>query len=66
MNAIRIGCFGTSDDMLATKVSIATTDLSTFDEVYLIVSRDVESYAGICMTEVYNQKLDVEKKLINL
>ena len=55
-----------SDDMLATKVSIATTDLSTFDEVYLIVSRDVESYAGICMTEVYNQKLDVEKKLTTL
>ena len=55
-----------SDDMLATKVSIATTDLSTFDEVYLIVSRDVESYAGISMTEVYNQKLDVEKKLTAL
>ena len=55
-----------SDDMLATKVSIATTDLSTFDEVYLIVSRDVESYAGICMTEVFNQKLDVEKKLTTL
>ena len=55
-----------SDDMLATKVSIATTDLSTFDEIYLIVNRDVESYAGICMTEVYNQKLDVEKKLTAL
>ena len=55
-----------SDAMLATKVCIATADLSTFDEVYLIVSRDVESYAGICMTEVYNQKLDVEKKLTAL
>ena len=55
-----------SDEMLATKVCIATTDLSTFDEVYLIVNRDVESYAGICMTEVYNQKLDVEKKLTAL
>ena len=55
-----------SADTLATKVSIATTDLSTYDEVYLIVSRDVESYAGIKMTEVFQQKLDIEKKLTGL
>ena len=55
-----------STDTLATKVSIATTDLSTFDEVYLIVDRSVESYAGINMTEVFRQKLDIEKKLTGI
>ena len=55
-----------STDTLATKVSIATTDLSTFDEVRLIVNRDVESYAGINMTEVFQQKLDIEKQLTGI
>jgi hypothetical protein len=55
-----------SDDTFATKVSIATTDLSTFDEVRLIVDRAVESYAGINMTEVFQQKLDIEKKLTGI
>ena len=53
-------------DTLATKVSIATADLSTYDEVQLIVSRAVESYAGINMAEVFQQKLDIEKKLTGL
>ena len=55
-----------SIDTLATKVSIATTDLSTFDEVRLIVDRAVESYAGINMTEVFQQTLDIEKKLTGI
>lgn len=55
-----------STDTLATKVSVATQDLSLFDEVHLIVSRDVESYAGIHMRENFMQKLDVEKKLVSL
>ncbi len=53
-------------DTLATKVSIALPDLSAYDEVQLIVGRDVESYAGINMTEVFQQKLDIGKKLTGL
>ena len=46
------------------KVALKTTrDLGEVDEVYVIVSRAVESYAGIAMAEDYNQKLDVEKKV---
>ena len=55
-----------STDTLATKVCIAMADLSTFDEVRLIVDRDVESYAGINMTEVFQQKLDIEKQLTGI
>ena len=46
------------------KVALKTTrDLGKADEVYVIVSRAVESYAGIAMAEDYSQKLDVEPKV---
>ena len=48
----------------ATKVSVKTAaNLSLADEVYLIVSSRVRSYAGIPMAGDYNQRLDVEKKI---
>ena len=48
----------------ASKVAIRTTeDLGLADEVYVIVSGTVESYAGIAMGETYSQKLDVVKKV---
>ncbi len=46
------------------KVALKTTrDLNEADEVYIIVNRAVESYAGIAMAETYSQKLDVETKV---
>ena len=46
------------------KVALKTTrDLGESDEVEVIVSRAVESYAGIAMAEDYSQKLDVEPKV---
>ncbi len=48
----------------ASKVAIRTTeDLGLANEVYVIVSGTVESYAGIAMGETYSQKLDVVKKV---
>lgn len=46
------------------KVAIKTAyDLGLADEVYVIVDKKVESYAGITMSDTYQQKLDVEKKI---
>ena len=46
------------------KVAIKTArDLGLADEVYVIISKNVESYAGLCMAETFNQKLDVERKV---
>ena len=46
------------------KVALKTTrDLDEAGEVYIIVNRAVESYAGIAMAETYSQKLDVEPKV---
>ena len=48
----------------ASKVAIRTTrDLGIADEVHVIVSNKVKSYAGIFMAETFTQKLDVEKKV---
>ena len=48
----------------ASKVAIRTTeDLGLANEVYVIVSGTVESYAGIAMGESFSQKLDVVKKV---
>ena len=48
----------------ASRVALRPTqDLGLVDEVYLIVSNKVESYAGIPMANAYTQKLDVEKKV---
>lgn len=47
----------------ASKVKVATDKLGYYDEAYIIVSTGVNSYAGIPMAEVYQQKLDVEKKV---
>ena len=38
-------------------------DLGQADEVYVIVSNKVKSYAGITMAETFTQQLDVEKKV---
>ena len=38
-------------------------DLGSEGEVHVIVSNAVESYAGIAMSNGYDQKLDIEKKL---
>lgn len=47
------------------KIALKTTrDLGLVDgEVYVIVNKGVESYAGISMAQTYSQKLDVEKKI---
>ena len=51
-------------EQYASKIAIKTNrDLGLADEVYVIVSSRVQSYAGITMAEDYNQKLDVEKKI---
>jgi hypothetical protein len=51
----------------ASTVALTTEqDLGTVDEVYVIVSKKVQSYAGIQMTEDFTQKLDVEKKVRNI
>lgn len=51
-----------SEEKYATTVSIATHDLSVYDEVFVVVAPTVESYAGIQMNETFKQRLDVEKK----
>lgn len=47
------------------KIALKTEyDLGLVDgEVYVIVNKAVESYAGISMAQTYSQKLDVEKKI---
>ena len=47
------------------KIALKTEyDLGLVDgEVYVIVNKVVESYAGISMAQTYSQKLDVEKKI---
>lgn len=47
----------------ASKMKLATDKLGYYDEAYVIVSKNVSSYAGINMTEDFRQKLDVEKKV---
>nr|MCR4921083.1 chitobiase/beta-hexosaminidase C-terminal domain-containing protein [Bacteroidaceae bacterium] len=48
----------------ARKVYAATDQLSQFDEVWVIVNRRVESYAGLQMAAAFQQKLDIEKRLV--
>lgn len=55
-----------SDKTYAKKVFVATDVLSQYDEVLLIVSSSVESYANIQMTETYQQKIDIEKKIASI
>ena len=46
------------------KIALKTaSDLGMADNVYLIVNKAVESYAGVKMAEDYNQEIDVEKKV---
>lgn len=52
-----------SDVHYASKMKLATDTLGYFDEAYLVVSKNVSSYAGIHMTEEFKQQLDVEKKV---
>lgn len=50
----------------ASKVKLATDQLGYYDEAYIIVSTDVNSYAGIPMAQAFEQRLDVEKKVREL
>lgn len=52
-----------SDVSYASKVRLATDRLGYYDEAYVIVSKEVTSYAGMNMEENFEQKLDVEKKI---
>lgn len=55
-----------SEQQYAKKVFAAIDQLSQYDEVYVIVSRAVESYAGIQMTETFQQKIDIEKQITTI
>lgn len=55
-----------SEVSYASKVRLATDRLGYYDEAYVIVSRNVSSYAGMSMAEDYEQKLDVEKKVCEI
>ena len=50
----------------ARTVSVEAGNVSEYDEMLLIVNTDVESYAGIKMAETYEQKLDIEKKIVSI
>ena len=52
----------------ARKLQITTpgVDLGNYDEVYLLVSSNLESYAGVCMEESFQQRLDVERRVDSL
>lgn len=50
----------------ARTVSIDAGHTDGFDAILLIVNTDVKSYAGIGMAQVYEQRLDVEKKLVSI
>ena len=52
-----------SSTKYATKVFVKTGQLNIYDEIYVMVNRNVESYAGINMTENYQQKIDIEKRI---
>lgn len=41
-------------------------DLAAYDEVYVLVSGNVESYAGTAMGESYMQRLDIERRIDSL
>ena len=45
------------------KLNPGEKDITLADEVYVVVSNKVQSYAGIQMAQAYSQKLDVEKKM---
>lgn len=45
------------------RVNPGDKDITLADEVYVVVSNKVQSYAGIQMAQAYSQKLDVEKKM---
>ena len=55
-----------NEQSYARTVSVDAGNVSGYDEMLLIVNTDVESYAGIKMTETYEQKLDIEKKLVSI
>ena len=55
-----------SDVQYARTVSVDAGNLDGYDEVYVIVNTDVESYSGICMAQTYQQTLDIEKKLVSI
>ena len=50
----------------ASRVSVDIDSLDLFDEVYLIINRDVESYSGITMAGTFEQKLDIEKRITSI
>ena len=52
-----------SEQQYASRLRLATDRLGYYDEARIIVSRNVQSYAGIGMTDNFEQQLDVEKKV---
>lgn len=60
--------FEGSEVKYAKTVDLSTNgvDLGLYDEVYVLVSANVQSYAGITMQEAYQQKLDIEKRVESL
>lgn len=55
-----------SDISYASKMRLATDRIGYYDEAFVIVSKNVCSYAGINMAENYQQKLDVEQRVREL
>ncbi len=52
-----------NEQQYASRLQLATDRLGYYDEARLIVSRNVQSYAGIGLTNNFEQLLDVEKKV---
>lgn len=52
-----------SEQQYASRLRLAIDRLGYYDEARIIVSRNVQSYAGIGMTDNFEQQLDVEKKV---
>lgn len=52
-----------NEQQYASRLRLATDRLGYYDEARIIVSRNVQSYAGIGMTDNFEQQLDVEKKV---
>ena len=55
-----------STESFARKVFVAADGLGQYDEVYVIVSSKVESYAGVPMAQTFQQKVDIERQLASL
>lgn len=56
-----------AEEQYVSKVLIKhSKDLGLVDEAYVIVSNQVQSFAGTRMSDTYEQKLDVEKRITSI